>query len=69
MALTLTSLDEQQGLGLEQGNLFGPKATIHDVVRAKGTKRGCNGCTGYCFNAKSAASVPGASRAYGPANR
>src|SRR3954471_2404746 len=38
MALTLTSLDEQQGLGLEQGNLFGLKATIHDVVRAKGTK-------------------------------
>jgi len=36
MALTLTILDEQQGV--EQGNLFGPKATIHDVVQAKGAK-------------------------------
>src|SRR3954453_1551788 len=36
MALTLTILDEQQGI--EQGDLFGPKATIHDVVQAKGAK-------------------------------
>jgi replication initiator protein len=36
MALTLTILDEQGGI--EQSDLFGPTATVHDIVRAKGAK-------------------------------
>src|SRR5919202_507823 len=38
MALTLTILDEQQGIEREQGDLFGPAATVHDIVQARGVK-------------------------------
>jgi hypothetical protein len=36
MVLTLTMTDEQEGI--EQGDLFGPSATAHGVVQAKGVK-------------------------------